>query len=131
MAEGLKGRGLDREVGGALEKAIREIARAAHAEKVLLFGSYATGEAGAESDIDLIVIAKTRNRWRLASKLYLLWHELRKRWPVLPRADIWVLTPRQFAQQAKLVGFIPYEAQRTGVVVYERAAERAEVVAEG
>lgn len=38
-----------------LERVIRELLHKYHAEYALLFGSYARGEATAESDIDVIV----------------------------------------------------------------------------
>jgi predicted nucleotidyltransferase len=34
-----------------------------HAEKVILYGSYATGEATEDSDIDLFIIAPTNERF--------------------------------------------------------------------
>lgn len=111
----------------ALDAAVGEIVGLAKPQRIILFGSYAQGEADEDSDIDLLVVARTNNRWRLAAKLYLLWHDLRRRYPGLPAADIIVLTPRQFKEGAAVVGFIPYEAQRTGVVLYERPLERTEV----
>lgn len=32
-------------------------------EKILAFGSYARGDAGPESDLDLIVVARSAKRW--------------------------------------------------------------------
>ncbi|MBU1781968.1 nucleotidyltransferase domain-containing protein, partial [bacterium] len=42
-----------------------------HAERVILFGSYATGEATQDSDVDLFIIAPTKERFfeRMATVL--------------------------------------------------------------
>lgn len=57
---GMGGRGLD-----AAEVArIVEALRAALApERILVFGSYARGESGPDSDLDLIVVAPSAKRW--------------------------------------------------------------------
>lgn len=39
-----------------LKRQIRESLKPLHPEKVIVFGSYAQGEAGPDSDIDLIVV---------------------------------------------------------------------------
>jgi len=45
-----------------------------HAERVILFGSYATDEATKDSDVDLLVIAPTKERFfeRMATVLELV-----------------------------------------------------------
>lgn len=47
-----------------LEAAIRALLKKYHAEYVLLFGSYARGEATASSDIDLVVVGGVNFRAR-------------------------------------------------------------------
>lgn len=39
-----------------LQETVRRIVAAAHPKKVILFGSYARGEAGEGSDVDILVI---------------------------------------------------------------------------
>jgi predicted nucleotidyltransferase len=111
----------------AVEAAVRALVSASAPQRIILFGSFASDEAKEDSDVDLLVVARTNNRWRLAAKLFLLWHDLHRRYPMLPAADIIVLTPRQFQKNSAVVGFIPYEAQRTGVILYERPPERTKV----
>jgi len=44
------------ELSDELRERIRELLQPLHPEKVIVFGSYAQGEAGRDSDIDLIVV---------------------------------------------------------------------------
>lgn len=56
-----------------------------HAERVILFGSYATGDATEDSDIDLFIIAPTKEPFfqRMATVRRLI-RDLRKGLPVAP-----------------------------------------------
>jgi predicted nucleotidyltransferase len=46
-----------------LRKISERLKKEYHAEKVILYGSYATGEATEDSDIDLFIIAPTNERF--------------------------------------------------------------------
>ena len=59
-----------------LETIIRELLHKYHAEYALLFGSYARGEATAESDIDVIVFGGEKFR---ARDIFAFGEELRQR----------------------------------------------------
>ncbi|MBU0610411.1 MAG: nucleotidyltransferase domain-containing protein [Armatimonadetes bacterium] len=47
------------QVDEAIEEIVRRIVEAVHPDKIILFGSHARGEAGPDSDIDLLVIGPT------------------------------------------------------------------------
>lgn len=83
---------------------------------VILFGSAARGEAGPDSDIDLLVVVDddtppekvTIKAGRESRRSY------RQPADVIPvREDTW----RRFS---RVVGTLPYAARTEGVVVYER-----------
>ncbi len=46
-----------RDVEEILQEMVRRIVEAVHPDKIILFGSYARGEANENSDIDLMVVA--------------------------------------------------------------------------
>ncbi|MBM3472060.1 MAG: nucleotidyltransferase domain-containing protein [Armatimonadetes bacterium] len=111
-----------------LDEALQRIIEVAQPQAVILFGSRAQGQPRRESDVDLLVIARTGNRHALASNLCLLWDDLREEMPALPTADLLVVTPRQFLDSL-VVGFAPYEAARHGVVLYGEVPARGASVA--
>jgi predicted nucleotidyltransferase len=82
-------------------------------EKIILFGSHATGNWDEESDIDIIVVYRTKKKFldRL-EELYMKWN--------LPKAlDILAYTPDEFAEMMKDNFFIK-RAVKEGILIYER-----------
>ncbi|MBI2370146.1 MAG: nucleotidyltransferase domain-containing protein [Deltaproteobacteria bacterium] len=81
-------------------------------EKIILIGSMAEGHIGATSDLDLIVIHRTSQRFldRLDTFYRLL----------APRValDLLVYTPEEFQEMARTSSFVR-AAQRRGKVLYE------------
>jgi predicted nucleotidyltransferase len=68
-----------------LKKISERLKREYHAEKVILYGSYARGEEGEDSDIDLFIIAPTNEKFfdRLATVLRMM-RDLKKGLPIEP-----------------------------------------------
>ena len=70
------GPGLDGELAERLEAALREIGGDPSVQALVLFGSRATGQARAESDLDLLAVERTphlgggRPRWRAGSAIF-------------------------------------------------------------
>jgi len=80
-------------------------------EKILLFGSAARGEQDEYSDLDLIVIKRTSDRFvkRLLDV------------PMLPvPADVFVYNPEEFAQMQEQENPFILNALRDAIVVYPR-----------
>lgn len=83
--------------------------------KIILFGSYARGEAGPESDIDLLVVLPAVANKRQAAVA------IRRTLADLPMSkDIIVATPEEIARRGDLVGTVLRPALRGGRVLYER-----------
>ena len=108
--------GLTVSVGKSLRPAIQKIVRELDPEKIILFGSYAYGTPTPHSDVDLLVIMKTRasakNRSWAVSRL------------LLPRpfpVDILVKTPREVEKSLEAGDFFVQEIIKRGKVLYERS----------
>jgi predicted nucleotidyltransferase len=102
----------------ALDQAVAAIVEVAHPRLVILFGSWAEGKAREGSDVDLVVVAPTKNTIRLGVEID------RAIRPVLrPRPfDLLVYTPGEWRSAKRIIGFTSYEADRYGVRLYDQAA---------
>ena len=98
-----------------IEELAQRIERRFNPERVVLFGSYAQGTATDDSDVDLIVVAKTslppRERYAAVRRLV----------ADFPAAfDIIVKTPDEYNRWRSVVNHIVYFADKYGRVLYER-----------
>jgi predicted nucleotidyltransferase len=103
-------------VAKTLPKAIDRIVAELKPEKIILFGSYAYGNPTPDSDVDLLVIMKTRAREidRYVAVSNLLYP---RQFPV----DILVKTPKEIEAEFKKRGnFFMREILTKGKVIYER-----------
>lgn len=86
-------------------------------DKIILFGSYAKGNPGPNSDVDLLVIVNTRqSTWDLAVEISLA---LKHSFPM----DILVRTPREIARRLKYGDFFIRNILENGKVLYERTRQ--------
>lgn len=100
-----------------LKEVTRRILAVSEPERIILFGSYARGEPGPDSDLDLLVVerdveAPRRESVRLRRALRGL----------LVPIDVVVATPQQIERYRDSIGLIYGTALREGRVLYERAA---------
>ena len=98
-----------------LEYMVQRIVKRFAPEKIILFGSHATGTAGPDSDVDLLVIM-TPNESRAAQEIAI---RMALRHYRLPK-DVIVTTPEDFAWRRKIPGTIERPAAREGRVLYEK-----------
>lgn len=91
------------------------IARDFHPLRIILFGSFARGDATADSDVDLLVVLREATNKRQAAI------EIRRSLRDLPISkDIIVTTPDEIARRGDLIGPVLRPALREGKVLYER-----------
>jgi uncharacterized protein len=88
-------------------------------EKIILFGSFGTDAAAAESDVDLMIVAETdlsaRERFPAVSRLL----------GDYPAAfDVVFKTPHEYRRSRDVVNHIVYIADKYGKVIYERGDTR-------
>lgn len=86
-------------------------------DKIILFGSCARGDAGPESDIDLLVLFReVADPHKRAAELYASLVDF-------PRAtDVVVSTTSRFERYRDVVNTVYWPASREGKVLYERTA---------
>lgn len=103
-------------VAETLPGAIERIVSKLNPEKIILFGSYAYGTPTPDSDVDLLVIMKTKAREidRYVAVSNLLYP---RQFPL----DIIVKTPREIEESSHRKGnFFMREILTKGKVIYER-----------
>ena len=98
---------------------VREIVRVSSPDRVLLFGSQATGAASEGSDIDLLVIGPPSDlgRWSRVAEI----GKIRRNLPVLGIPfDILFYTPEEAERRRGWNNHVVADAFRTGRILYER-----------
>jgi predicted nucleotidyltransferase len=95
-----------------IHKFVADVAREFLPEKVILFGSYATGSAGAESDVDLLVVMSGDvSGARVSADI------IRRLKPTLP-VELVVRSSRQIKERLALNDFFLREIMATGKELY-------------
>lgn len=104
-------------VQDAIAEMVRRIVSRFNPEKIILFGSHARGEAGPDSDVDLLVVmAVEGSKRRKATEID---GALADR--TIP-LDLIVVTPEEFERARHQVGSVLRPASTEGLVLYDRAA---------
>jgi predicted nucleotidyltransferase len=95
---------------------VRRILTAAHPDRIILFGSAATGTMTADSDLDLLVVeSQPGNAGEESVKIRRALGEVG--YPV----DVVVISKDHFEETKDLFGGIAYPAHKYGRVLYEAA----------
>ena len=96
---------------------VKRILEVAEPQRVILFGSAATGEMTKDSDVDLLVLESTPNDSRQESV------RIRQAMRGLGYPfDIIVMAVERFEESKNIIGGIAYPAHKYGKVIYEQAA---------
>ncbi len=95
----------------------RRIARRFKPERIILFGSRARGEAGPDSDVDLLVVMPVEGSKR--DQQMAIRAALRHGFTLVP-TDVIVVTPDEWVRHAHIPGTIVWPARREGKVLYVR-----------
>ena len=100
-----------------IREMVRRIVEKFDPVQIILFGSYARGTAGPDSDVDRLVVMPINNSHKeknLEVSLELHAMGLAK--------DVFVVTPEEVQKYRDIVGSIIKTAVHEGKVLYERAA---------
>lgn len=100
-----------------IREMVRRIAAQFHPDKIILFGSHARGQAGPDSDVDLLIVmpvegSKRRKATEIDGAL------ADRRIPL----DLLVVTPEEFERARHQVGSVLRPAVLEGLILYDRAA---------
>src|SRR5437016_5020994 len=98
-----------------IARMVKRIAKKFDPEQIILFGSQARGDAGPDSDVDLLVVmdvegSKLEKRIEIRGALR----------DFLVPLDIIVTRPEEFAWRKDVVGTIEWPASREGKILYAR-----------
>jgi predicted nucleotidyltransferase len=99
---------------GAIRRVVTTACRRAGAERAVLFGSYARGDADAYSDVDLLIV------WPTAYDFFERRASFEDIMSAFPGCDLLVYTPAEL-EELRERGVV-YQALKEGVVLYERGA---------
>ena len=99
-----------------IENVARKIAEKTEAKAIVLFGSYARGQAGKDSDVDLLVIAESDlPRHKRSRQLHMMF----KPYPFA--MDILVYTPKEVEQESQFELSFISRVLREGKRLYGQA----------
>ena len=102
--------------GDLLKKVVDRILTVAKPERIILFGSGATGLMTRDSDLDLLVVERDFKSQREEST------RLRKALGDIGiPVDVFAMTPERFEETKGVIGGLAYPANKYGKVIYEAA----------
>ena len=98
-----------------IQEIVNRIVERFHPEQIILFGSQARGDAGPDSDVDLLVVMPVEGSKREKQlEIRMALHDIH-----VPK-DVIVSTLEEFAWRKEIVGTIERPAARQGKVLYAR-----------
>jgi predicted nucleotidyltransferase len=107
--------GSKKTIRNKIQEMVDRIVRRFDPEMIILFGSHARGQAGPDSDVDLLVVMRVNGSKREAQmQVRSAVHDIR-----VPK-DVIVSTPEEFEWRKEIVGTIERPAAREGKVLYAR-----------
>jgi predicted nucleotidyltransferase len=114
------------EIPSPLENAVRTIVRVARPEKIILFGSCATGRHNEGSDYDILVLKKNlKDQRRLVQDIYLHFTHIGA--PI----DVIAVDIDRYEILKDDPYLIYYDADRNGKVIYEKSPKGKTMAGEG
>jgi predicted nucleotidyltransferase len=98
-----------------IQQMVRRIVQRFDPDRIILFGSHARGQAGPDSDVDLLVVMPVKGSKRAKQlEIRIALHDIH-----VPK-DIIVSRSEEFQWRKNTVGTIEYPAAREGEVLYAR-----------
>ena len=98
---------------GSIQQVVAQIVQEFHPERVILFGSYASGTPTPESDVDLLVVMPCEGKE--TRKAIEILHTIAPKIPL----DLLVRTPERLEQRLAWNDFFLREIMQKGQLLYE------------
>lgn len=102
-----------------IQEIVQKIVKEYKPEKIILFGSWAWGEPGPDSDVDLFVVKETKEqslkRIEALDKIF-----SRREFPM----DFLVYTPQQIKKRLEIGDFFVQEIINNGKILYDRSPQK-------
>ena len=99
-----------------IRRMVHRIRTRFHPERIILFGSHARGDAGPDSDVDLLVVMPVKgDRLKKQLEVRMALHDIHV------AKDIIVTTPEDFEWRKDAIGTIERPASREGKVMYVKS----------
>jgi len=100
----------------AIRRMVDRIVRRFDPDKIILFGSYARGDAGPDSDVDLLIVMPVAGSIRqMAVDIGVALHDIR-----VPK-DVIVTTPEEFEWRKDTIGTVEWPAWHEGKLLYAKS----------
>lgn len=103
----------EQEINKQLKRITQKIVKEFQPEKIILFGSYAWGKPGSDSDVDLFVVIDTKQSTRETAR-----HIDRSLFPRPFPMDLIVYTPAKVRERLKMGDFFIEDIISKGEVLY-------------
>ena len=108
-----------RAVNKEIKRMVDRIVKRFHPEQIILFGSHARGQAGPDSDVDLLIVMPVKGSKREKQvEVRLALHEFG-----VPK-DVIITRPEEFAWRKEIIGTIEYPAAHEGRILYAKSRTR-------
>jgi predicted nucleotidyltransferase len=104
-----------REIADNLGAVVEEILGRFRPAKVILFGSYASGQPSVDSDVDLLIVTPDAPGWKEAYRFRM---ELQSKFRL--RLHLVFMREEEFEETKDVVGGLAFPASRGGKMLYEQ-----------
>ncbi len=104
---------MNQQIRQEINSIVNKLKVSPHSQKIILFGSTATGRATDESDIDLLIIKATNLPYH--ERVTEVRRTLKTKWPL----DLIVMTPEEFAKAQTERRLFIRQILKEGTVLYD------------